>query len=121
MAFSSVGRCRALAYAYQAAGDLRRAIPLLNAVLAQREQAPGDTHPSTLNSRNNLASAYESAGDLRQAIPLYEATLAQREQVLGDTHPDTLISRNNLASARRAVQAIQPSATRACLFDGLVG
>ncbi|MFD8653084.1 tetratricopeptide repeat protein [Streptomyces mirabilis] len=71
MAFSSVGRCRALAYAYQAAGDLRRAIPLLNAVLAQREQAPGDTHPSTLNSRNNLASA------------------------------------------RRAVQAIQPSATKA--------
>ncbi|MCX5247857.1 tetratricopeptide repeat protein [Streptomyces sp. NBC_00201] len=74
-------------------------IPLRAAILAQCEQVLGDTHPSTLTSRNNLASAYESAGDLTRAIPLYEAILTQREQVLGDTHPDTLTSRNNLASA----------------------
>ncbi|MFC8521188.1 tetratricopeptide repeat protein, partial [Streptomyces sp. NPDC057257] len=59
----------------------------------------GDTHPSTLTSRNNLAYAYRSAGDLGRAIPLYETTLTQREQVLGDTHPSTLNSRNNLAAA----------------------
>ncbi|WP_328426732.1 tetratricopeptide repeat protein [Streptomyces sp. NBC_00443] len=91
-----------LAYAYRAAGDLRRAIPLHEATLAQSEQVLGDTHPNTLTSRNNLAGAYESAGDLERAIPLYETTLAQREQVLGDTHPSTLISRNNLAGAYRA-------------------
>ncbi|GED86957.1 tetratricopeptide repeat protein [Streptomyces sp. 6-11-2] len=80
-------------------GHTARTIPLYEATLAQRERVLGDTHPDTLNSRNNLASAYESAGDLERAIPLHEATLAQRERVLGDTHPDTLISRNNLASA----------------------
>ncbi|MGW2179012.1 tetratricopeptide repeat protein [Streptomyces sp. NPDC001732] len=74
-------------------------IPLRTAVLAQREQVLGDTHPDTLTTRNNLACAYESAGDLDRAIPLHEITLAQCEQVLGDIHPDTLITRNNLAHA----------------------
>uniref|UniRef100_A0AAU3HZH2 Tetratricopeptide repeat protein n=1 Tax=Streptomyces sp. NBC_01393 TaxID=2903851 RepID=A0AAU3HZH2_9ACTN len=80
-------------------GHTARAIPLHEAVLAQREQVLGDTHPDTLQSRNNLASAYYAAGDLGRAIPLLEAVLAQCEQVLGDTHPNTLTSRNNLASA----------------------
>ncbi|MFD5757828.1 tetratricopeptide repeat protein, partial [Streptomyces sp. NPDC127044] len=83
-------------------GHTARTIPLLEAVLAQRERVLGDTHPDTLISRNNLASAYESAGDLRQAIPLLKAVLAQRGQVLGDTHPETLASRDNLASAYQA-------------------
>jgi tetratricopeptide (TPR) repeat protein len=100
-----------LAYAYQAAGDLDRAIPLYEATLAQYEQVLGDTHPNTLQSRNNLASAYKQAGDLGRAIPLLETTLAQREQVLGDTHPQTLTSRNNLAGARRAAEAVQQGST----------
>ncbi|MFE7836370.1 tetratricopeptide repeat protein [Streptomyces sp. NPDC057474] len=91
-----------LAGAYQAAGDLKRAIPLYETTLAQREHVLGTTHPDTLTSRNNLACAYRVAGDLRQALPMYETTLAQCEQVLGDTHPDTLESRNNLASAYQA-------------------
>ncbi|MGG7569754.1 tetratricopeptide repeat protein [Streptomyces sirii] len=98
------------ANAYHAAAQyLRRqgreahAIPVLTAALAQCEEVLGDTHPSTLSSRNNLAIAYESVGDLGRAVPLYEATLAQREQVLGDTHPSTLTSRNNLAIAYRSV------------------
>ncbi|MEW2113804.1 tetratricopeptide repeat protein [Streptomyces sp. NPDC005474] len=80
-------------------GHTSRAIPLYEATLAQYEQVQGETHPATLNSRNNLASAYQSAGDLGRAIPLYEATRTQREQVLGETHPATLNSRNNLAYA----------------------
>ncbi|MEV4451115.1 tetratricopeptide repeat protein [Streptomyces mirabilis] len=95
-----------LANAYETAaqrlhqqGHTARAVPLLEAVLAYCEQALGDTHLGTLNSRNNVASAYQAAGDLRRAVPLLEAALAQREQVLGDTHPDTLNSRNNLATA----------------------
>ncbi|WP_405909038.1 tetratricopeptide repeat protein [Streptomyces sp. NBC_00828] len=78
-------------------------IPLRTAALTQYEQVLGDTHPDTLNSRNNLAHVYESVGDLDRAISLYEATLTQYEQVLGDTHPDTLNSRNNLATAYYAV------------------
>ncbi|MFI0962200.1 tetratricopeptide repeat protein [Streptomyces sp. NPDC021080] len=91
-----------LANAYQAVGDLARAIPLHETTLAQCERVLGDTHPDTLISRNNLANAYRAAGDLARAIPLHETTLAQCERVLGDTHPDTLISRNDLALAYQA-------------------
>jgi tetratricopeptide (TPR) repeat protein len=76
-----------------------QAIRYGQALLADCERVLGDTHPRTLNSRNNLATAYWSAGRLAEAIPLYERTLADRERVLGDTHPETLSSRNNLATA----------------------
>ncbi|MER7179793.1 tetratricopeptide repeat protein [Streptomyces hyaluromycini] len=85
-------------YLYRQGRDAHT-ITLRTLALTQYEEVLGDTHPNTMNSRNNLALAYRSAGDLGRAIPLYETTLAQCEQVLGDTHPDTLISRNNLAGA----------------------
>ncbi|WP_377271673.1 FxSxx-COOH system tetratricopeptide repeat protein [Peterkaempfera sp. SMS 1(5)a] len=88
-------------YLYRRGHD-SRALPLRKAVLTQREQVLGDTHPDTLTSRNNLGIAYQVAGDLTRAIPLLETTLTQFEQVLGDTHPDTLTSRGNLAGAYRA-------------------
>ncbi|MGW1671024.1 FxSxx-COOH system tetratricopeptide repeat protein [Streptomyces sp. NPDC002324] len=91
-----------LAYAYQAAGDLGRAILLMETTLAQRVKILGDTHPDTLVSRSNLAYAYQEAGDLGRAIPLMETTHAQRVKILGDTHPKTLISRSNLAGAYQA-------------------
>ena len=44
-----------LACAYQAVGDLGRAIPLYEPTLADRERVLGPDHPDTLTSRNNLA------------------------------------------------------------------
>ncbi|WP_213089404.1 tetratricopeptide repeat protein [Streptomyces flaveus] len=88
-----------LAGAYRSAGDLTRAVPLLEQTLADSIRVLGEDHPNTLTSRNNLAGAYESAGDLTRAVPLYEQTLADRVRVLGEDHPDTLISRDNLAGA----------------------
>lgn len=84
-------------------GHAFRAIPLLEAHLAQYEQTLGATHPLTLTARNNLAYAYGANGDVRRAIALDEVTLAQRVKVLGDTHPRTLVSRNNLARAYRSI------------------
>ncbi|PSM41702.1 tetratricopeptide repeat protein [Streptomyces dioscori] len=55
-----------LAGAYRTAGDLGRAIPLLEATLAQQVEVLGDTHPDTLISRNNLAYAREAAASVRQ-------------------------------------------------------
>ena len=46
-----------LAAAWQAAGDLGRAIPLYEQTLADRERVLGADHPQTLVSRNNLAGA----------------------------------------------------------------
>ncbi|MCF3130229.1 FxSxx-COOH system tetratricopeptide repeat protein [Streptomyces olivochromogenes] len=91
-----------LAAVYQAAGDLRRAIPLSESVLADSERILGTDHPDTLTRRNNLATAYLDAGDLRRAIPLSESVLADSERILGTDHPNTLTRRNNLASVYQA-------------------
>ncbi|MFI6081290.1 FxSxx-COOH system tetratricopeptide repeat protein [Streptomyces sp. NPDC051217] len=80
-------------------GHIVRALPLVEATLAQRERALGNVHPDTLSSRNDLAYIYQEAGELDQAILLFEAALTESERVLGDTHPGTLITRNNLAGA----------------------
>jgi len=79
-----------------------QAIEYGQGLVADSERVLGDTHPSTLASRNNLAAAFRAAGRLDEAISLYERTLADSERVLGDTHPDTLTSRNNLAAAYQA-------------------
>jgi Tetratricopeptide repeat len=44
-----------------------RSLYLFERTLADREQLLGDTHPSTLTSRNNLAYAYQAAGRLAEA------------------------------------------------------
>ncbi|MGY3521157.1 tetratricopeptide repeat protein, partial [Micromonospora sp. PTRAS2] len=60
-----------LAYAYQAAGDLGRAISLFEQALTDCRRVLGNDHPQTLTSVNNLAGAYRSAGDLGRAISLF--------------------------------------------------
>ena len=91
-----------LAYAYQAAGDLGRGIPLCEQALADSARVLGQDHPQTLTARGNLAAAYQAAGDLGRAIPLYEQALADFVRVLGQDHPDTLAARGNLAYAYQA-------------------
>ena len=91
-----------LAYVYQAAGDLGRAIPLYEQVLADRQRVLGQDHPDTLAACGNLAYAYQAAGDLGRAIPLYEQALADSVRVLGQDHPDTLAACGNLAYAYQA-------------------
>ncbi|WP_327292810.1 FxSxx-COOH system tetratricopeptide repeat protein [Streptomyces sp. NBC_01198] len=78
-----------------------QSLPLRDAILTQREQAFGDTHPETLSARHNLAVAYRDVGDLRRAIALFETTLAQQVQAQGDTHLHTLITRNQFAITYR--------------------
>ena len=84
-----------------------QAIEYGQSLVADIERVLGDTHPTTLISRNNLAYAYLGAGRLGEAIPLYERTLADAERVLGETHPTTLGSRNNLANAYRAAGRLE--------------
>ncbi|MFJ1876857.1 tetratricopeptide repeat protein [Streptomyces chartreusis] len=88
-----------LASAYQAAGDLIRAIPLHEESLKATARVLGKNHPDTLNSRNNLAMAYREAGDLSRAIPLHEENLDATVRVLGEEDPHTLTAYNNLAIA----------------------
>ncbi|MFE9574295.1 tetratricopeptide repeat protein [Streptomyces sp. NPDC006692] len=109
-----------LAYAYQAAGDLDKAIALFEQTLVDRLAAKDTPSPDAPGDRTNLAASYEWAGDhlrramalhayanggaghLEQAVRLHERILATRQQELGDSHPATLASRSNLADAYRA-------------------
>ena len=93
-----------LAGAHRAAGDLGRAIPMYEQVLADRLRVLSADHPDTLTSRNSLAGAYQTAGRMAEAIPLYEQVLADRERVLGADHPLTKIVHANLAAARQHPQ-----------------
>jgi tetratricopeptide (TPR) repeat protein len=86
-----------LAMAYQAAGDVDRAIELYEYLDAEQERILGAAHPNTLASRNNLAMAYQAAGRLRPAAELLERTLSESERTLGADHPSTLNCRNTLA------------------------
>jgi tetratricopeptide (TPR) repeat protein len=88
-----------LGSAYQEAGRLEDAIPLLERNLADSERVLGQTHRDTLIARGNLALGYGDTGRLDEAIRLLERTLADSERVLGQTHQSTLGVRNNLASA----------------------
>ncbi|MET9243036.1 tetratricopeptide repeat protein [Nonomuraea sp. NPDC003709] len=49
-------KSRNLAYAYQAAGDLDRAIPLFEATLADCERVLSGDHPTTKVVRANLSA-----------------------------------------------------------------
>ena len=95
-----------LAYAYQTAGRLDKAIALFEQTLNDSTRILGPHHPHTLTSRHNLAGAYRAAGRLDEAIALFEQTLKDRTRILGPHHPHTLASRHNLAGAYRAAGSL---------------
>ena len=93
-----------LAYAYRAAGQTAKAIPLFERTLTDRERILGPDYPDTLTTRSNLALAFQAAGRTGEAIPLLERALTDRERVLGSHHPHTISSpqqpRNGLPGRR---------------------
>jgi tetratricopeptide (TPR) repeat protein len=88
-----------LARAYQDAGKLDLALPLLEETLKLMKEKLGADHPTTLHSMENLAAAYRDAGKLDLALPLLEETLKLMKEKLGADHPDTLNCMNNLGTA----------------------
>jgi tetratricopeptide (TPR) repeat protein len=88
--------------ALHTAGDLNRAILMLQSAQADYEQLLGSRHLQNLKSRSDLAAAYRSAGRFDEAITLYRAVVAQREQQQGVDQPDTLKSHHDLAYTYRS-------------------
>ena len=86
-----------LAEAYEAAGQLDLALPLLEETLKLFKAKFGPEHPHTLLSMGYLAGGYTAAGKLDLAIPLFEETLKVEKAKFGPEHPNTLISMYNLA------------------------
>ncbi|MEV6110357.1 tetratricopeptide repeat protein [Streptomyces sp. NPDC051940] len=106
-------RSEALGVFMAAADQLRRqgrlgsAVPLCEAVAAQRRLQYGEEHPNTHVSLSNLASSYQAAGDTDRAIPLYERSLAKLAQVFGGDDARTLACRSNLAGAYQAAGELE--------------
>ncbi|MER6526404.1 tetratricopeptide repeat protein [Streptomyces sp. NPDC001508] len=63
-----------LATAYQEAGNLKRAIALYVATLAQCEQVFGEAHPLALDTRNALARVRQGARTVPQPDAASSAT-----------------------------------------------
>jgi tetratricopeptide (TPR) repeat protein len=87
-----------LGTAYQAAGNLDLALPLLEEALRLRKAELGPDHPDTLSSMHNLALGYRDAGKLELALPLCEETLKLQRTKLGAEHPETLNTMGVLAA-----------------------
>jgi uncharacterized protein HemY len=82
--------------ALQREGRLADIEPILQEVLAERQDTLGDDHPDTLKSISTLGRLLQVQGKLGEARPLFERALAGRRRALGDAHPYTLNSVNDL-------------------------
>ncbi len=62
-----------------------------------KKRDPGDDHPSTLDTLNNLCDVLRMKGDYPEAARLTEQCYQNRRRVLGGSHIDTLDSLNDSA------------------------
>jgi tetratricopeptide (TPR) repeat protein len=106
-----------LAAGYKSAGELDKALPLLERTLDGRKAKLGPGHPDTLRSMNNLASGYLDARKLDLALPLLEQSLVLSTDRLGRDHPLTLASLGNLAAVHWSMKRLDKSVP---LFEELV-
>jgi tetratricopeptide (TPR) repeat protein/tRNA A-37 threonylcarbamoyl transferase component Bud32 len=88
-----------LAMAYQDAGRLDMAIPILERTLSQRKAQLGSDHEDVIESMNDLAVAYWEAGQAAKAIPLYETALLKVRAQRGADDESTLTITDNLGVA----------------------
>ncbi|KAF2269765.1 TPR repeat protein [Lojkania enalia] len=91
-----------LATAYQANGQIKEAVQLLEGVVAIRQKVLAEDHPERLASQHNLATAYQANGQIKEAVQLLEGVVAIRQKVLAEDHPERLASQHNLATAYQA-------------------
>jgi tetratricopeptide (TPR) repeat protein len=82
-----------------AAGQLGRAIEVLELAAADRERVLGSDHLDTVAAVEDLAAACVQATDRTRAIRLYQRALAARVRLQGARHPDAIAARHRLARA----------------------
>jgi len=61
------------------------------------EKVPGEEHPDTLKSFNNLASALQHQGKYEEVEAMIRRALDSCEKALGNDHPETLTNVHYLA------------------------
>jgi tetratricopeptide (TPR) repeat protein len=91
-----------LAGAYQADGQVHKALTLLEQVVEVREKTLAPEHPDRLASQHALAMAYEADGQVHKAVTLLEHIVRVEEKTLAAEHPDRLASQHALVGAYEA-------------------
>jgi cytochrome c-type biogenesis protein CcmH/NrfG len=61
---------------YQANGQIKQAVELLEHVVAVQEKTLAEEHPDQLASQHVLASTYQANGQIKQAVELLEYVVA---------------------------------------------
>ncbi|KAF1845557.1 HET-domain-containing protein [Cucurbitaria berberidis CBS 394.84] len=82
----------ALASAYEADGQVKKAITILEIVVAVKEKVLDKENPNLLASQHELASAYEADGQVKKAVALLEYVVDIKARTLRADHPSRLIS-----------------------------
>jgi hypothetical protein len=78
---------------------VKKAVKLLEHVVAVREKTLAEDHPDRLASQHVLAVAYRADGQVKKAVKLLEHVVAVWEKTLPEDHPDGLASQHALARA----------------------
>jgi hypothetical protein len=97
-----------LAVAYEADGQVGKAVELLKHVVAVREKVLVEKHSDRLASQHELARAYEADGQVGKAVKLLDHVVSIKARIFRvDYHPSRLVSENMLAHmyARQASKA----------------
>ena len=81
-----------LAGAYLADGQIKKAVKLLEHVVAVQKKVIAEEHPDQLASQHQLAWAYQADGQVKKAVELLEHVVTVESRVLRDDHPSLLIS-----------------------------
>ncbi|KAJ4371886.1 hypothetical protein N0V86_008440 [Didymella sp. IMI 355093] len=89
----------ALAGAYRADGQVKKAVELLEAVVKVQNKVLAEDHPDRLASQHELARAYQADRQVKKAVELLEAVVKVRNKVQAEDHPDRLASQHALAIA----------------------
>jgi tetratricopeptide (TPR) repeat protein len=91
-----------LARAYQADGQVHKAVALLQHVVEVSEKTLAAEHPDRLASQHELARAYQADGQVHKAVTLLEHIVEVEEKTLAAEHPSRLASQHELAGAYQA-------------------
>ena len=83
-------------------GKPKKAIQLMEQVVAIRKESLPADHPDRLASQHVLAEAYQADGKVMEAVALLEEVVKIQEQSLALDYPDRLTSQHALAEAYKA-------------------